>query len=404
VAVAFLTFFAALGLQDGAFGVGWVYIRDEFGLENTALATMALALTLGFIPASFFSGSLTARYTSGTIFTAGAVLITLGVIGMAVAPEWHWIIVSRFIIGVGTGVLDGGLNAYIATYSNNRIMNWLHACFGIGVTIGPAVMTLLVAQLNLSWRFGFVVVAVVLVGLAVAYFLTRQRWISPEDRKSQLAEQVAAPLPERARHSVFDTARKPMVWVLVLFTFFYAGTEVSLGQWTFPLFFEGRGVPEVLAGQLVSLYWGSFTIGRFLVGFLPNHISRALILRASLGLMLIGIALLWWNPAPMVAYIGLVIAGVAQAPVFATYVGGTPGIVGSAHAGNAIGFQLSMASFGVAVLPGLASVLVTSETFTLEVIPPYVFIVGVVVLVLHEVTVLMSGAQARAVKQAAAAG
>ena len=58
---------------------------------------------------------------------------------------------ASFIWGINTlFLLDAGLNNYVALYHNARQMNWIHACFGIGVTLGPLLMREVLAR-GLAW-------------------------------------------------------------------------------------------------------------------------------------------------------------------------------------------------------------------------------------------------------------
>src|SRR5678816_4604071 len=66
-------------------------------------------------------------------------------------------------------------NMYIATYHTARQMNWLHACFGIGITAGPLIMTF-VLQRELGWQMGYAIVGVMLIILIVMYIITRRQW------------------------------------------------------------------------------------------------------------------------------------------------------------------------------------------------------------------------------------
>jgi fucose permease len=383
VVVTFLTFLAGLGLVDGAIGVGWEFIREEFGRDAQALAPILLLTMLGFLPSSFLSGPLAARFGSGPMIVGGVTLVGVGMIGFALAPVWEILLLAAFARGIGAGVIDAGLNAYVATHYNARIMNWLHACFGIGVTISPTVMTLIVAEWNMSWRVGFIWLALA-QGVLIALLLISLKWWVKSDPSTE-----PDPTNSRQHQPLMATLRLPIVYVAVLFMFVYVGIELSVGNWTFKLFNEARGVPELTAGYLVSLYWGSLTIGRILFGFLPQNLSRTTTLRATISLTILGALLFWWNPVNWVSYVGLFLLGFAQAPIFATFVGGIPQWVGAGHANNAIGFQLSAASLGASLVPSFVGVLVATEQFTLEVIGPYMFTLAVMLFVLHEVSVRM---------------
>jgi fucose permease len=98
-----------------------------------------------------------------------------------------------------------------------------------------------------------------------------------------------------------------------------------------------------------------------------------------------GALLLWWNPADWVSFAGLAIIGFALAPVFPLLISSTPSRLGVADATNAIGFQVGAASFGIAILPGLAGWL--AQRTTLEIIPPFLMSTALIMLLLHEVAV-----------------
>jgi hypothetical protein len=71
-----------------------------------------------------------------------------------------------------------------------------------------------------------------------------------------------------------------------------------------------------------------------------------------------------------------------MAPLFPLSISDTPRLVGSEHAANAIGFQISAASLGFATLPGLAGLL--AERLGLEAIGPVLVAFAVAMVLLHE--------------------
>ena len=79
------------------------------------------------------------------------------------------------VLGVSGGVVDAALNAHVALYHSDRMMNLMHGGFGVGATLGPLVMTALIGA-GLSWRWGYGALAVLQLGLAVAFATTRRQW------------------------------------------------------------------------------------------------------------------------------------------------------------------------------------------------------------------------------------
>jgi fucose permease len=182
--------------------------------------------------------------------------------------------------------------------------------------------------------------------------------------------------------SIGRTLRLPAVWIGIALFFVYTGVEATPGQWTKSLFVSTRGVDETLAATLVSVYWGSFTIGRIFFGAIINRFNPLSLARGCMIGALVGAALLWWSPAQVVGFAGLILLGFAQAPLFPIMVSLTPRTVGAEHAPNAIGFQIAGAGVGIAMLPAFAGIL--AERIGLSVVPPFVFVCALLLIVLFQ--------------------
>ena len=373
--IAYLAFII-LGIPEGLLNVGWPSIRDEFGVGNDTLGVLLGVAILGYMIASSSSGRVIARLGMGRALVVSGIVRVAGLLGYALAPVWGLMVGFGALNGAGGGVIDAGLNTYVAANYSARYMNWLHASFGVGATLGPLVMT---GALNAtgSWRWGYAAVGVAQVVVIGTIALTRRQW--REAPKTAQAEPAAL---ARAR----DTLRLPVAWLGVALFFMAAGLEVLTAQWTYTLFTEGRGVATDTAGFWTSIYWGSFTVGRILAGFIVARIGSIRLLRIAMTSAVIGAIMIWLNLSNALSFAGLALMGFAIAPMFPLMISLTPGRIGLAHAPNAIGFQVSAAGLGIAILPGLAGVLV--ERMSLEVVGPYIVVAAVLLLVLHEFVLL----------------
>ena len=145
--------FVSLGLPDGLLGVGWPSIRASFDLPLDALGPLLLAAACGYLLASIASGWVVGRVGLGLWLALSSVLMATGLFGVALAPAWWFMIGLALAIGAGGGAMTRperlpGASLWL------RVLNWLHACFGLGATVGPFIMTT-VLQLSLSWRWGY---------------------------------------------------------------------------------------------------------------------------------------------------------------------------------------------------------------------------------------------------------
>ncbi len=374
--IAYVTF-VALGMGGGILNIAWLYIQDTFQVSIDSIGVLLGALTIGHLGSSFLSGRGIQRFGTGTFLLMGTLAATIGVLVFMLAPSWGVLLIAALLGGIGGGITDSGMNTYVSAHYSAGRLNWLHAAFGVGTTIGPPIVTLIVITWGQSWRWSYVVVAGVYGLVSVIIFITRQQWrVLQNDEPNMTGQPVTGA-------SVRDTLRVPLVMFGLLLFFFYAGAEAGVGQLTNNLFVEGRNIPQETATFWISVYWGSFTIGRIFMGVLADRMSNRTLIRLSMLAGLVGTLLLTLNLPDAGNFVALLITGFGFAALFPILIAETPQRVGLRHAPNAIGFQIGIAGMGIAFLPGLAGVLAAS--FGLEIIGPYLFGLVVASLIIYEI-------------------
>ena len=354
--------FIALGMPDGLMGVAWPSIRAGFSLPLDALAMFFPATVSGYMVSSFSSGPLVSRFGIGRILAASCALTGIALVGYTLVPAWWMMVALGVLAGLGAGAIDAGLNSYVAAHFNERHMQWLHSFYGVGVTLGPVIMTLALTWTN-SWRAGYRTVGGVQFFMAVAFVLTLSMW---NHKPTHSSEHEPKRLTDY-KTSMLETLRKPAAWLSALLFFVYVGAEVSYGTWTYSLLVESRGIDPEMAGAVAGSYWATFTAGRMLAGL---YVQKAGIIRTvtgSLAAALAGTTLLIWNAAPVANLLAVALVGLAIAPIFAALMSATVYRVGAKHASNTIGMQMAASGLGTAVIPGALGVL--AARFSLEAIP-----------------------------------
>ncbi|HQN43049.1 MAG TPA: MFS transporter, partial [Anaerolineaceae bacterium] len=288
ILLAFVAFIA-LGMPDGLLGVGWPSIRAGFGIPLDSLGMLLIASMTGYLASSFLSGKLIARMGVGGLLAASCAATGIGLIGYTLVPAWGMMVALGVIAGLGAGAIDAGLNTYVAANFGEGLMQWLHASYGIGVTLGPIIMTLALNALN-SWRVGYAIVGGFQLALAACFVLTLPMW-------TQKAHPAEAEKPQRLtdyKTSLRETLRQPQVWLSISLFFLYTGGEVSLGTWAYTLLTESRGIDPQAAGLWAGSYWLMFTIGRVLAGLYAKRIKGKLLVQISLLGALLSAGLVWW--------------------------------------------------------------------------------------------------------------
>lgn len=321
IALAFLAF-VSLGLPDGLLGVAWPSIRDTFGLPLDALGALLVSGTAGYLTSSFLAGRILRFIGVGTLLALSTAAAATALLGYALTPVWPLMVVLAFLAGLGGGAVDAGLNAYGAAHFSGRTLNWLHAFFGVGTTLGPLIVAG-VLNAGLVWRWGYAIVGCAQLLLAATFALTRKRW---ETSGSVQAPPPASPARTR------ETLRRGATWLGMAVFFVYTGVEMVAGQWSYSVLTLARGVSEGAAGVAVSLYWGSLMVGRVLFGFVADRVPLVPTLRACMLGAAVGGLLFWLNLGLAASLAGLMLVGLSVAPIFASLVAMTPARIGRAHA------------------------------------------------------------------------
>ncbi|MEO1288416.1 MAG: MFS transporter [Chloroflexota bacterium] len=122
------------------------------------------------------------------------------------------------------------------------------------------------------------------------------------------------------------------------------------------LLVDAREISQEVAGFWLSLYWGAFTVGRILLGWIALRLANIFLLRFGMILTIVGAFMLAWNPTPLIGLIGLIVIGFGLSGIFPTLISMTPQRVGRQFSAQAIGFQIGSAGLGASLLPGLIGI------------------------------------------------
>ncbi|MFO7304289.1 MAG: MFS transporter [Gammaproteobacteria bacterium] len=341
-----LTFVAyiALGLPDALIGVAWPQMRADFDLPLSALGPLYVSATAGYVIASTMAGALLARVGLGTLLAASCALTGAALLGYVMAPSWSVIVAFGLLTGCGGGAIDAAINTHAAVHYSARLVNVLHAFWGVGAALGPALLTATLVH-GYDWRYGYVVVVAFEFALALAFAMSRIQW--------------GAPVARHAAHSqasLLQTLRSGRVQLSLLVFLLYTGCEAAAGAWAFSLLYEARDVATSAAGLAVSLYWGGLFASRLGYACLPADLHPGRVTAISIVVASAAMLLLVLDIHAVVDIFALGVLGAASGPIFPCMISMTPQRLGQQHTANAIGAQIAVAAVGFAGLPALCGV------------------------------------------------
>lgn len=327
--------FVVLGLPDFAHGVAWPDLRADLDRPLADLGTFLVAQAAGYLAVAMATGRLAARWSIEGLVVRATVSSALGLGLVAVGPAWVVVLAGGLLAGAGAGGMDTGFNAAVALRNDGRLMGLLHAGYGLGAAIGPAVVGVsLVAEGG--WRPPYAVFAAAST-LLVLPLLRHDLGEAPPQERMGSPRGVLRPC---------------------LAFFAYVALEVTVGQWAFTALTEDHGIGELAASVWVGVYWVGLTAGRLWLGLSGHRRSVDRLLGGSIVGAAVGCALLWIG-GPF-APVGLPIVGLALSVVFPVLMLLTPQLVGEARAAAAVGWQTAASSIGAASGPAIAGVILDS--------------------------------------------
>jgi fucose permease len=420
--IAFMLFIA-LAIPTSILNLAWEYMHIDLGQSYDALGVLLLFFTAGRVLSTFFAGRALARLGMWRSVILGMTLVLLGLFGTLLSPSWPVLLIANFASAYGWGMMDIGVNLYIAARRWKGIINFLHASYGIGLTLGPLLVTLVVVRLGYDWRWSYLVPLLVMLLLWVLTIISRAQWVLPnegergegrgeseEEREARIADEAMLaqaenaeavidpdaptlraqptalnPRPSASGASIRSTLLLPIMGPWLLFALIYAGFEVGTGQLSSDLLIKSRGLDAETASTWISLYWAAFTGGRFLSGLIAGRISERTQILGYTAFAAVG-AFLLALPGLDLALPGLLLTGISLAGVFPTLISVIPRRFGNDHAPNIIGFTLASANIGIAILPGLGAFIAARAGF--EMIG--IFIVAMAVLLIASYMLILS--------------
>lgn len=363
--------YVSLGLPDGTLGVAWPQMHRTLGLPIGLAGVLGVVGLLLAAFSGFSSGRIVARFKTGPVMLVSGLLTASGMMIFSGARNFGWLLLAVVPLGLGAGAVDAGLNGYVARHYTGRHMNWLHACWGIGATCGPLLMSQALTTTG-GWRAGFFWLASAQFSLAFIFLVSLSLWNAvPERSFAAAAAQANTAIPTLPANSRAG-------WLSAVIFALYVAVEGTAGLWAGSILAVGRGFAVETAGLCASAFYGSITTGRILVGFVVEQHGNRRLIAWGTGLAALGALLFLVASTPPLAALALVLLGLGFAPVYPCLMHEVPRRFAPESVQTVIGRQSGAASIGGAVMPALAG---SMAEFSLEGIP-WMIVSGLTVLVL----------------------
>lgn len=365
--------FISLGLPDSLLGAAWPVIHREIGAPLSWSGIVFMIIAVGTIVSSLLSDRLTRRLGAGKVTAISVAMTCAALFGFSFSRSFPWLCLWAVPYGLGAGGVDAALNNYVALHYASRHMSWLHCMWGIGATVGPYIMGL-VLKSGRSWNMGYRSIGLIQLVLTAGLVLSLPLWKSADSGTGEAGSRRALPLRE--------VAALPGAKAVMLCFFCYCAVEQTVGLWASSYLVTARGVDAVTAARYGSLFFLGITAGRALSGFITMKLNDTQMVRLGQGVIVLGLALLFLPLGNQAALTGLVIIGFGCAPVYPSLIHATPAHFGAERSQAVIGVQMASAYTGTSLMPPLFGWLASHTSIRL--FPVYLSVLLVLMVFSHE--------------------
>ena len=332
--------FVSLGFPDSLFGVSWPVVHVEFGTHESFASLYSIITGVCTGGVAFIAGPLLRKFGTGKVTFFSTLLTALGLIGISFSPNIVVMMICTVIMGYGAGAIDTGLNNFVSLHYKAKHMNWLHCCWGLGVTISPIVMSAFLGG-NGTWRNGYRVIAILQFAIALIILASLKKW-NIQPKKSAEAETVQKELPKK---SFFDLLKEKGMVTSILSLGLYCAGEFTIGTWGATYAVNVLAVSPDEAAKWISLYFGGIMVSRIIAGFLSEKLSDDTLVTGGMSLAAVGMVVLLL-PIGKTALVGLLLIGMGYGPVFPSVLHSVPSRFGADYSADITGYHMSGA-YGV---------------------------------------------------------
>lgn len=348
--------FISLGLPDSLFGAAWPVVHKDFGIEESFASLYGIITGFCVGGVSFISGKVIRKFGTPLVTFVSTLLTVCGLFIMSISPNIVIMMLGAVVLGYGAGVIDTALNNFVSLHYKAQHMNWLHAFWGVGVTISPLILSFFLTDELGSWRNGYRVIALLQLLIAIVILFSLKRWRTVKEN-NETQEST-----NENKKGLIEILKIKGVLTSLLSQGLYCGMEFTIGTWGASFLVHVHTLAPDEAAKWISLYFCGITVGRIISGFISMKASDNTMIRMGIITSFVGMIILTL-PLGKISLLGLLLIGVGFGPIFPSILHSVPSRFGTEYSADITGFHMGGAygiGFGVQLIFGFVA---TATTF-----------------------------------------
>lgn len=342
--------FVGLGLPDSFFGAAWPAIYKDYDFPFSFGSFVIAVVYCGTVVSSVFSARLIKAFGTYRITVFSTTLTAAALLAFSFSGNFLCFCLCAVPLGLGAGCIDTALNSYVALHYSSKHMNFLHCFYGIGITLSPYILSV-VLERGGGWRSGYHIVFAVQILITLILLLSYPVW-----RKVSFKNKAGNEKQIRVmgfREIVNTPGVKPM-WLILLGL---SAVESICNAFGATYLVENKQLlPETAAG-IVMFYYIGMACGRFLAGMVASRLHSWKIIFASQIVLGIALGILSFSTSGIVVAVGFFLVGFGDGPLFPNVNFLIPELFGVSATPSIMGTLMAVGSVSLVVFPLLCGFL-----------------------------------------------
>ena len=303
-----------------SFGLGFygltVYVATLQRLHGWSASAVSAPVTVYYVAGALLTASIAGlyeRFGPRAVVAGGSVAMAAGIAALGIVTQPWQLYPAFLVMSVGWGAMSGAaINIILAPWWERRrglVVNiaFNGATLG-GVIVAPALIPLIDA-VGFTRALATAALVLLVVLLAVAAGVMRRGpkalGLGPDGDPRPFA--LAAPSAVGERRWRGEALRTWSFWSVS--APFALGLAAQVGVLTHLVALVTPALGTGGTARAVSTTTAAALIGRLVTGFVVDRLNRRIVASATLGLQILGLALLGWAPSGVVVYAGCALFG-----------------------------------------------------------------------------------------------
>lgn len=276
----FFAFFI-FGLTDNLKGPTLPPMLAELNIDYGVGGNIFFTQYFGFLVATLLTGILADRYGLKIIIILASVLLALGTAGYSSMQTASLLSLSLFVMGLGLGGFELGINATIVNLYKERkglFLNLTAVMHGLGSTIAPLLAGWFLTR-GVIWRTLYVW-DLLLIFVFIAFTILT-KFPKNEEKNS---------LDFKNLPSIAFKDQMPLYYSAILL---YVASEIGLASWLVLYLQDIKGLSIAISNQQLAIFFALLMTGRLLGGFFVQRLGylRAIVITISLAAICLAIGI-----------------------------------------------------------------------------------------------------------------